>query len=174
MNDRIRSPEVRLVGPDGQQIGVVRLQDALRIARELDLDLVEVAPQATPPVCRLLDYGKYRYELGLKAKEAKRKQAQIVLKEMKMRPKIDRHDYATKKGHIERFLGQGHKVKLTIMFRGREMAHPELGQRILERLSEDLSPIAHVEVPAKLDGRNMTMMFAPTRKGPKAAQAAEG
>ncbi|MEX2556012.1 MAG: translation initiation factor IF-3, partial [Actinomycetota bacterium] len=94
--------------------------------------------------------------------------------EMKMRPKIDRHDYATKKGHIERFLGQGHKVKLTIMFRGREMAHPELGQRILERLAEDLSPIAHVEVPAKLDGRNMTMMFAPTRKGPKAAQAAEG
>ncbi len=152
------------MGPDGQQIGVVRLQDALRIARELDLDVVEVAPQAKPPVCRLLDYGKYKYEMALKAKEAKRKQSQIVVKEMKMRPKIDRHDYATKKGHIERFLGQGHKVKLTIMFRGREMAHPELGQRILERLAVDLSPIAHVEVPAKLDGRNMTMMFAPTRK----------
>ena len=157
------------MGPNGQQIGVVRLQDALRIARELDLDLVEVAPQADPPVCRLLDYGKYRYELGLKAKEAKRKQAQIVLKEMKMRPKIDRHDYATKKGHIERFLGQGNKVKLTIMFRGREMAHPELGQRILERLAVDLEPIAHVEVPAKLDGRNMTMVFAPNRKIPKPA-----
>ena len=168
---------MRLVGPDGQQIGVVRLTDALRIARELDLDLVEVAPQATPPVCRLLDYGKYRYELGLKAKEAKRKQAQIVLKEMKMRPKIDRHDYATKKGHIERFLGQGNKVKLTIMFRGREMAHPELGQRILERLAVDLEPIAHVEVPAKLDGRNMTMVFAPNRKAvkpvAKTAEAAE-
>jgi translation initiation factor IF-3 len=166
-----------LVGPDGSQVGVVRLQDALRIARELDLDVVEVAPQAKPPVCRLLDYGKYRYEMALKAKEAKRKQSQIVVKEMKMRPKIDRHDYATKKGHIERFLGQGHKVKLTIMFRGREMAHPELGQRILERLAEDLSPIAHVEVPAKLDGRNMTMMFAPTRKAaqkPPPPQAAEG
>jgi translation initiation factor IF-3 len=164
------------VGPDGQQIGVVRLQDALRIARELDLDVVEVAPQAKPPVCRLLDYGKYKYEMALKAKEAKRKQSQIVVKEMKMRPKIDRHDYATKKGHIERFLGQGHKVKLTIMFRGREMAHPELGQRILERLAEDLSPIAHVEVPAKLDGRNMTMMFAPTRKAAAkpTAKAPEG
>ena len=167
------------MGPDGSQVGVVRLQDALRIARELDLDVVEVAPQAKPPVCRLLDYGKYRYEMALKAKEAKRKQSQIVVKEMKMRPKIDRHDYATKKGHIERFLAQGHKVKLTIMFRGREMAHPELGQRILERLSEDLSPIAHVEVPAKLDGRNMTMMFAPNRKSAKQptkapAEAAEG
>ena len=177
MNDRIRATEVRLVGPDGSQVGVLRLQDALRIARELDLDLVEVAPQAKPPVCRLLDYGKYRYEMALKAKEAKRKQSQVVVKEMKMRPKIDRHDYTTKKGHIERFLGQGHKVKLTIMFRGREMAHPELGQRILERLAADLSPIAHVEVPAKLDGRNMTMVFAPNRKAqkpPPPAQAAEG
>jgi len=156
---------------------VLRLPDALRIARELDLDLVEVAPQAKPPVCRLLDYGKYRYEMALKAKEAKRKQSQVVVKEMKMRPKIDRHDYATKKGHIERFLGQGHKVKLTIMFRGREMAHPELGQRILERLAEDLAPVAHVEVPSKLDGRNMTMVFAPNRKAqkpPSPAQAAEG
>ena len=178
MNDRIRATEVRLVGPDGSQVGIVRLQDALRIARELDLDLVEVAPQANPPVCRLLDYGKYRYELGLKAKEAKRKQAQVQVKEMKMRPKIDRHDYGTKKGHIERFLGQGNKVKLTIMFRGREMAHPELGQKILERLAVDLEPLAHVEVPSKLDGRNMTMVFAPNTRGaapkpgaPKAAEA---
>jgi len=171
VNDRIRSSEVRLVGPDGSQVGIVRLQDALRIARELDLDLVEVAPQANPPVCRLLDYGKYRYELGLKAKEAKRKQAQVQVKEMKMRPKIDRHDYATKKGHIERFLGQGNKVKLTIMFRGREMAHPELGQKILERLAVDLEPLAHVEVPSKLDGRNMTMVFAPNKRSaaPKAS-----
>lgn len=167
MNDRIRAPEVRLVGPDGSQVGIVRLQDALRIARELDLDVVEVAPQAKPPVCRLLDYGKYRYEMALKAKDAKRKQSQVVVKEMKMRPKIDRHDYATKKGHVERFLGQGHKVKVTIMYRGREMAHPELGQRILDRLAEDLSPLAHVEVPAKLDGRNMTMIFAPSRKAVK-------
>jgi translation initiation factor IF-3 len=177
VNDRIRAAEVRLVGPDGSQVGVLRLQDALRIARELDLDLVEVAPQAKPPVCRLLDYGKYRYEMALKAKEAKRKQSQVVVKEMKMRPKIDRHDYATKKGHIERFLGQGHKVKLTIMFRGREMAHPELGQRILERLAVDLEPVAHVEVPSKLDGRNMTMVFAPNRKAsqkpPSPTQPAE-
>jgi len=172
VNDRIRSPEVRLVGPDGSQVGIVRLQDALRIARELDLDLVEVAPQANPPVCRLLDYGKYRYELGLKAKEAKRKQAQVQVKEMKMRPKIDRHDYATKKGHIERFLGQGNKVKLTIMFRGREMAHPELGQKILERLAVDLEPLAHVEVPSKLDGRNMTMVFAPNKRAAAAKPAA--
>jgi translation initiation factor IF-3 len=164
VNDRIRAPEVRLVGPDGSQVGVLALQDALRIARELELDLVEVAPQAKPPVCRLLDYGKYKYEQALKAKEAKRKQAQVVVKEMKMRPKIDRHDYSTKKGHIERFLGQGNKVKLTIMFRGREMAHTELGARILDRLTGDLAEIAHVETPAKLDGRNMTMVFAPNKK----------
>jgi len=173
VNDRIRATEVRLVGPDGSQVGIVRLPDALRIARELDLDLVEVAPQANPPVCRLLDYGKYRYEMGLKAKEAKRKQAHFQVKEMKMRPKIDRHDYMTKKGHIERFLGQGNKVKLTIMFRGREMAHPELGARILDRLAVDLAPIAHVEVPSKLDGRNMTMVFAPNKHGPKPAAANE-
>jgi len=151
---------------------VVPLTAALEIAKRLDLDLVEIAPQAKPPVCKLLDYGKYRYEMAVKAKEAKRKQAQVVVKEMKMRPKIDRHDYGTKKGHIERFLSQGHKVKLTIMFRGREMAHPELGQRILERLAEDLSTMAHVEVPAKLDGRNMTMVFAPNRKAAKPAAAA--
>jgi translation initiation factor IF-3 len=156
---------------------VLAIQDALRIARELDLDLVEVAPQAKPPVCRLLDYGKYKYEMAVKAKEAKRKQSQVVVKEMKMRPKIDRHDYGTKKGHIVRFLGEGHKVKLTIMFRGREMAHTELGAKILNRLVEDLAEIAHVETPAKLDGRNMTMVFAPTKKSAKAAKpaaAAEG
>ena len=151
------------------------LPDALRIARELDLDLVEVAPQAKPPVCRLLDYGKYKYEMAVKAKEAKRKQSQVVVKEMKMRPKIDRHDYGTKKGHIVRFLNEGHKVKLTIMFRGREMAHTELGAKILDRLVADLADIAHVETPAKLDGRNMTMVFAPTKKQ-KAAKpvAAQG
>jgi translation initiation factor IF-3 len=173
VNDRIRAPEVRLVGPDGAQIGLFSLPDALRIARELDLDLVEVAPQAKPPVCRLLDYGKYKYEQALKAKEAKKKQSQVVVKEMKMRPKIDPHDYKTKKGHIERFLGQGHKVKLTIMFRGREMAHTELGARILDRLVQDLQGIANVETPSKLDGRNMTMVFAPVKKKPVKASAAE-
>ncbi len=162
-----------MVAPDGSQVGILALTDALRIARELDLDLVEVAPQARPPVCRLLDYGKYRYEMGLKAREAKRKQGASVLKEMKMRPKIDRHDYATKKGHIERFLGEGHKVKVTIMYRGREMAHTELGARILDRLADDLKSMAHVETPPKLDGRNMTIVFAPSKKT-AAKEKAEG
>ena len=145
-------------------MGIIALNDALRIARELELDLVEIAPQARPPVCKLLDYGKYRYELAVKAKDAKRKTASSVLKEMKMRPKIDIHDYKTKKGHIERFLAGGHKVKVTIMFRGREMAHTELGAKILDRLSGDLTEIAHVETAAKLDGRNMTTVFAPNKK----------
>jgi translation initiation factor IF-3 len=148
------------------------LADALRIARELDLDLVEVAPQARPPVVRLLDYGKYKYEQAIKDKEARKRQAQVVVKEMKMRPKIDPHDYATKKGHVERFLQQGNKVKLTIMFRGREMAHTELGARLLRRIEEDLMDTAQVEVAPKLDGRNMTMVLSPRRKRAKAA--AEG
>ncbi|MFN2615191.1 MAG: translation initiation factor IF-3 [Actinomycetota bacterium] len=171
MNDRIRAPEVRVVAPDGSQVGILPLTAALRIARELELDLVEIAPQAKPPVCKLLDYSKYRYEMGLKAKTEKRKQASSVLKEMKMRPKIDRHDYDTKKGHIERFLGAGHKVKVTIMFRGREMAHTDLGMRILDRLAADLTELAHVETAPKLDGRNMTIVFAPTKKIVKPAAA---
>lgn len=175
VNDRIRSPEVRVVAPDGSQVGILALGDALRIARELELDLVEVAPQARPPVCRLLDYGKYRYEMAVKAKDAKRRSASSVLKEMKMRPKIDIHDYKTKKGHIERFLAGGHKVKVTIMFRGREMAHTELGGRILDRLAADLSELAHVETPSKLDGRNMTIVFSPNKKSVlKADKAEEG
>lgn len=154
------------MGPDGQQVGILSLNDALRIAREVEMDLVEIAPQARPPVCKLLDYGKYRYEMAVKAKDAKRKTASSVLKEMKMRPKIDIHDYKTKKGHIERFLAGGHKVKVTIMFRGREMAHTELGAKILDRLAGDLTELAHVETPAKLDGRNMTTVFAPNKKPP--------
>ena len=152
------------MGPDGSQVGIVALNDALRIAKELDLDLVEVAPSAKPPVCRLLDYGKYRYEMAAKAKDAKRKSASSVLKEMKMRPKIDIHDYNTKKGHIERFLNGGHKVKVTIMFRGREMAHTELGGKILDRLADDLEELAQVETPSKLDGRNMTIVFTPKKR----------
>ncbi len=161
------------MGPDGSQVGILALPDALRIARELDLDLVEVAPQAKPPVCRLLDYGKYKYEQAIKEKEARKRQSQIVVKEMKMRPKIDPHDYATKRGHVTRFLGQGNKVKLTIMFRGREMAHTEFGARLLRRIEEDLAEIAQVETPPKLDGRNMTMILAPRKKKPAQA-AAEG
>ena len=166
---------MRVVAFDGSQVGILALNDALRIARELDLDLVEVAPQARPPVCRLLDYGKYRYEMGLKAKDAKRKQSSTVLKEMKMRPKIDIHDYNTKKGHIVRFLNGGHKVKVTIMFRGREMAHTDLGKKILDRLGVDLAEMAHIETPSKLDGRNMTMVFSPIKKAVKPGEkVAEG
>jgi translation initiation factor IF-3 len=174
VNDRIRATEVRLVGPDGSQVGILALGDALRIARELDLDLVEVAPQARPPVCRLLDYGKYRYEMAVKAKDAKRKQASSELKEMRMRPKIDNHDYQTKKGHIERFLTAGHKVKVQMWFRGREMAHTELGQKILDRLAGDLADVAQVEAPAKLDGRNMIIVFSPAKRKAERATVAEG
>jgi translation initiation factor IF-3 len=134
------------------------------MAVEADLDLVEVAPQANPPVCRIMDYGKYKYERGMREKEARKKQARIEVKEIKFRPKIDRHDYETKKGHVIRFLNAGARVKVTIMFRGREMAHTELGQRILDRLVEDLDGLATVEQSSKLDGRNMVMVVAPTKK----------
>jgi translation initiation factor IF-3 len=163
-----------LVGPDGAQIGIVSTQDALRRARELDLDLVEVAPQASPPVCRIMDYGKFKYERDIRQKEARKKQARVEVKEIKFRPKIDPHDYATKKGHVERFLKTGARVKVTIMFRGREMAHTELGRRILDRLVEDLEGMAVVESAPKQDGRNMIMVIAPTKKQPagKAEQPA--
>ena len=155
---------MRLVGPDGAQIGIVSTQDALRRAQELDLDLVEVAPQAQPPVCRIMDYGKYKYERDIRQKEARRKQSRIEVKEIKFRPKIDPHDYATKKGHVTRFLKAGARVKITIMFRGREMAHTELGRKILDRLVEDLKDLAVVDTYPKLDGRNMVMVIAPTKK----------
>ena len=152
------------MGPDGQQIGIVSATEALRKAQELDLDLVEVAPQANPPVCRIMDYGKYKYERAVRQKEARKKQARVEVKEIKFRPKIDRHDYETKKGHVIRFLTAGARVKVTIMFRGREMAHTELGTKILDRLTQDLEGLATVEVFPKLDGRNMTMVLAPTRR----------
>jgi translation initiation factor IF-3 len=163
-----------VVGADGEQLGVMDTQAALRMANQLDLDLVEVAPMARPPVCKLMDYSKFKYEQAIKAKEARRKQNLVALKEMKMRPKIDRHDYETKKGHVERFLKQGHKVKVTIMFRGREMAHTELGRRLLERLATDLVEIAQVDSPARQDGRNMITVFSPrkTQGGRGASQAA--
>jgi translation initiation factor IF-3 len=164
INERIRAPQVRLVGADGAQVGIVSIQEALQRAQASDLDLVEVAPQANPPVCRVMDYGKYKYERAMRQKEARKKQARIEVKEIKFRPKIDRHDYETKKGHVIRFLNAGNRVKVTIMFRGREMAHTELGQRILDRLIEDLDGLATVEQPSKLDGRNMVMVLAPTRK----------
>ena len=159
------------MGPDGAQIGIVSTQDALRQAQEQDLDLVEVAPQASPPVARIMDYGKYKYERDIRMKEARKKQARVEVKEIKFRPKIDPHDYATKKGHVERFLRAGARVKVTIMFRGREMAHTELGRRILDRLVSDLEGLAVVEATPKQDGRNMVMVIAPTKKQVAAARA---
>ncbi len=155
---------MRLVGADGQQIGVVDTLDALRQAHDLDLDLVEVAPQADPPVARIMDYGKYKYERDVKLKEARKKQSRIGLKEIKFRPKIDPHDYATKKGHVTRFLSGGNKVKVTIMFRGREMAHTNLGRKILDRLIADLGELVIVEAMPKQEGRNMIMVISPNKR----------
>jgi translation initiation factor IF-3 len=163
-NERIRVPEVRLIDETGQQVGIMRTQDALRVAQERDLDLVEVAPDAKPPVCRILDYSKYKYEQNQKQKAARKHQTQINVREIKFRPKIAQHDYDTKKGHVERFLRARDKVKVTIMFRGREMAHPERGELILNRLAEDLGDLAVIEQRPQQDGRNMTMMLAPTTK----------
>ncbi len=163
INDRIRVNEVRLVGPNGEQVGIVAINDALRLAQESDLDLVEVAPMARPPVCKLMDYGKFKYETAQKRREARRNQSLTVIKEMKLRPKIDPHDYQTKKGHVERFLTAGDKVKVTIMFRGREQSRPELGFRLLQRLAEDVHELGFVESAPKQDGRNMIMVMAPHR-----------
>jgi translation initiation factor IF-3 len=142
-------------------VGIVPLERALQLASDVDLDLVEVAPMARPPVCKLMDYGKYKYETALKAREARRNQQQTVIKEMKLRPKIDSHDYETKKGHVVRFLKAGDKVKVTIMFRGREQSRPELGRRLLARLSEEVAELGFVEAAPKQDGRNMIMVLAP-------------
>ena len=164
INDRIRARQVRLIGSDGSQLGVKALPDALAIAREQGLDLVEVADKADPPVCKIMDFGKYKYEQDQRRKESRRKATSVVIKEMKFRPKIDGHDYETKMRHVERFLSEGSKVKLTIMFRGREMAHPELGRRILEKVAERVAPLATVEAAPRQDGRNMTMVLNPTRR----------
>lgn len=161
INDEITVRECRLIGVDGQQMGVYMVSQALRVAEQEGLDLVEIAPNAEPPVCRIMDYGKYKYEQAIKAKQARKNQSRIETKEMKFRPKIDVGDYTTKKKHIMRFLEEGSKVKITIMFRGREMAHPEIGLQILERLSEDLKDIAAIEQQPKMEGRNMHMMISP-------------
>ena len=164
INDRIRVPEVRLVGPNGEQIGVTRIEDAIRMAQENDLDLVEVAPEAKPPVAKIMDYGKFKYQEALKARENRRSQVNAVVKEMKLRPRIESHDYDTKKSHIERFLLGGDKVKVTIMFRGREQSRPEMGYKLLARLAEDLAEVSMVEFAPKQDGRNMVMVLAPNRR----------
>jgi len=163
VNDQIRAREVRLVGPEGEQVGVVPIGEALRLAQDTDLDLVEVAPLAQPPVCKLMDYGKFKYENDQKRREARRNQSLTVIKEMKLRPKIDPHDYETKKGHVVRFLRAGDKVKVTIMFRGREQSRPELGFRLLQRLAQDVEELGFVESAPKQDGRNMIMVMAPHR-----------
>lgn len=174
INDRIRVPEVRLVGPSGEQVGIVPLAKALELAQEYDLDLVEVAATARPPVCKLMDYGKFKYESAMKAREARKNQAHTVIKEMKLRPKIDPHDYDTKKGHVVRFLKQGDKVKITIMFRGREQSRPELGFRLLQRLASDVEELGFIESNPKQDGRNMIMVLGPHKKKTEAmAEARE-
>jgi translation initiation factor IF-3 len=155
---------VRLVGADGQQIGIKPLPEALSMARELNLDLVEVADKANPPVCRIMDYGKYKYEAAQKAKESRRKASHVVVKEMKYRPKIGHGDFDTKTRKVAKFLGEGHRVKVTIMFRGREMQHPELGKKILDQVAEAVADVGKVEIYPRLDGRNMTMVLAPEKK----------
>lgn len=157
-------PEVRLVGPGGEQVGVVKVEDALRLAAEANLDLVEVAPDAHPPVAKLMDYGKFKYETAMKARDARRNQANTQLKEIRFRLKIDEHDYETKKNHVERFIKGGDKVKVMIMFRGREQSRPELGQKLLDRLAEEVAELATIESSPRVDGRNMVMVLAPTRK----------
>lgn len=154
---------MRLIGPDGEQVGILSAREALEFADRLNLDLVEVAPMANPPVCKVMDYGKYRYEQEQKAKEARKRQTTISIKEIKLRPKIDDHDFATKKGHVERFLKKGDKVKVTIMFRGRELVHPHLGERLLRRMAEELQELGDVESQPNLDGRNMVMMLGPKK-----------
>ncbi len=163
-------PEVRLIGDDGQQVGVVKTDEALKYAQERDLDLVEVAPEARPPVVRVLDYSKYKYEQEQKAKAARRHQKQITIREIKLRPKIATADYETKKGHVRRFLGGQDKVKITIMFRGRETTHPERGEQLLMRLAEDVADLGAIEQRPNLDGRNMTMVLGPV----KAKEGSEG
>ena len=163
VNEEINTPTCRLIGVDGSQLGLFAIRDAQRVADDQNLDLVEIAPHANPPVCRVMDYGKYKYEQAIKAKAARKNQSKVEVKEMKFRPKIDVGDYETKKGHVMRFLKKGARVKITIMFRGREMAHPEQGLNVLERLAADLKPYATVESQPKMEGRNMHMLVAPIK-----------
>ncbi len=176
INDRIRARDVRLVDPDGLQLGIRPLPEALAIARQLDLDLVEVAPLANPPVCRIMDYGKYKFDEAQKAKESRRKTTSVGIKEMKYRPKIGPGDFDTKTRQVLKFLNEGHKVKVTIMFRGREVFHPELGKKILDRVAEHVDGTARVESDPRLDGRNMVMVLAPDKRAKQsaAARAAHG
>ena len=168
-NEQIRARELRVIGPEGEQLGILGRNEAIAMAKEHGLDLVEVAATADPPVCRVMDYGKFKYDQAIKAKQARKNQTKIEIKEMKFRPKIDVGDYTTKKKHVLRFLEGGAKVKITIMFRGREMAHPEQGLSILERLADDLKDVAVIENAPKMEGRNMHMLIAPLPASAKKA-----
>ncbi|MFN8015152.1 MAG: translation initiation factor IF-3 [Acidimicrobiia bacterium] len=170
INSEITANQVRVIGEDGTQLGIRSVSDALTLAQAVDLDLVEISPGSQPPVCRIMDFGRFKYEQEQRKKEARKKATNIVVKEMKFRPKIDEHDYTTKMNHVKRFLGEGSKVKLTIMFRGREMAHPEFGRELLERVANDLIEIAAVDQAPTQDGRNMTMILSPTVKPKKSTE----
>ena len=174
INERIRAREVRLVDPDGGQLGIKPLPEALAIARDLDLDLVEVAPGATPPVCRIMDFGKHKFDEAQRAKESRRKAVHVGIKEMKYRPKIGPGDFDTKTRQVAKFLEEGHKVKITIMFRGREVFHPELGKKILDRIAEQMEGLGKSESVPRLDGRNMVMVLAPERRPKPAGSGRSG
>ena len=173
INDRIRVPEIRLIGASGEQVGVVAIDQALRMADEIGLDLVEIAPEANPPVCKIMDFGKYKYEIAQKAREARQNQTHIVVKEIRMGLKIENHDYETKKNQIERFLLGGDKVKVTVQFKGREQTRPEMGYRLLQRLAEDVATTGFVEFSPKREGRSMTMVLGPVKKKSEAIAEAK-
>jgi translation initiation factor IF-3 len=172
VNDRVRAREVRLIGPTGDQLGIKPVPEALRMAKGLDLDLVEVAPNANPPVCRIMDYGKFKYEEDQKAKEARRKSTNVTVKEVKYRPKIGKGDFDTKTRNVIKFIDEGHKVKVTLQFRGREMAHPELGTKILDDVLEAVGAAAKVDSQARLEGRNMSMVLSPDKQAQEAMRRA--
>ncbi|MBU6314177.1 MAG: translation initiation factor IF-3 [Actinomycetales bacterium] len=173
INDRIRTPEIRLIGYTGEQVGVVDIDTALKMADEVGLDLVEIAPDANPPVCKIMDFGKYKYEVAQKAREARQNQTHIVVKEVRLTPKIETHDYETKRNQVEKFLKGGDKVKVTMKFRGREQTRPEMGYKLLQRLAEDVAECAFVEFAPKQEGRNMTMVLGPTKKKTEAVAEAK-
>ena len=168
INDRIRVPQIRLINYDGEQVGVVDVDKALKMADEVGLDLVEISPDANPPVCKIMDFGKYKYEMAQKAREQRQNQTHIVVKEIRLRPKIETHDYETKRNQVIKFIGAGDKVKVTIQFRGREQSRPELGYNLLKRLAEDVTEIANIEFAPKQEGRNMTMVLGPNKTAGKA------
>jgi len=173
INDRIRVPEVRLVGPAGEQIGVVRIEEALRMAQEQDLDLVEVAPMSKPPVAKIMDFGKFKYEAAQKVREARKNQVNTVLKTVRFGLKIDAHDYSTKRGQIEKFLKAGDKVKVIVVFRGREQSRPEMGVKLLQKLAEEVNTLGAIESMPSIDGRNMVMVIGPLKNKAEAKAEAK-